>query len=184
MAHDIRKIVQKIATQNIGGFEAPEDFDEIVVKNSYGKEIDVYDDWGDKLFAAFRQFASDPFLIIRAKSWETAYEIMIDEAPAIPDEDIPEAYGFDGWDSYGEKTEETYSPETVQERFDAAIEEMDAGGRPVELMEGYEYKSNFGNTSGIVATEEVGLQEFGPEDAKQMALTVEFVGGDEEDEEY
>jgi hypothetical protein len=112
-----------------------------------GSNVAVYDDFGDNVYV-YGQYG--PKLVIRAQSWEDAYNIAIDECTTIEPEDVPEAYGFDGWDSAGIKTEETYSPETAKERFEAAMEAADETGEYPELLEGYTYQSNVTGT-GIVA---------------------------------
>lgn len=116
---------------------------ELVSAWSHGYPVHVYDDgWGPLwIFGA----EHGPEMLIRARSFEEAWEIAIDELPDIPTEEIPEAHGFDGWNSFGERTETEYSPETAKARFDAAIQaaQNGAGERP-ELMDGYEHAPNGG----------------------------------------
>lgn len=73
--------------------------------------------------------------IVRAQSWEDAYEIHIDEEPPIETSELWEAYGFD-------------SPEA----FQVAIVEAEVSGHYPELIDGYQYQSNCTGT-GIVSTD-------------------------------
>lgn len=71
-----------------------------------------------------------PTCIVSATSWDSAYEALIDELPTIPDSELYEAYGFE-----------------TQADFDACRND-DLHDWP-ELIEGYQYQSNFTGT-GIV----------------------------------
>jgi len=103
--------------------------------------------------------------LIRARSFEKAWEIWVDESETIPESEIPEAYGFDGWDSDGEKSETEYSPETAEERFKAAVKKAEAGKRDYpELVEGYEYQSNSSGTGIVSVSHYVWLRELVRED--------------------
>lgn len=91
-----------------------------------GRPVRTYDDGFGSLFVYGAEFG--PSIVIRAMSWEDAYEIAIDESPAIPYSEVPEAYGFDN-----------------KEEFSAAIQD----GHDLELTEGYQFQSNSTGT-GIV----------------------------------
>jgi hypothetical protein len=90
----------------------------------FGTPIKTYDDGMGALYA-YRD-AGGLCGIVRAMSWEDAWEIVEDEIlTPIPHEDLPEAYGFD------------------------TLEELQAAEEP-DLEEGYSYQSNT-TGSGIVA---------------------------------
>lgn len=120
----------------------------IGARTSDGYPIDVYDDSYGPVFVFGHEHG--PTLVIRSRSWHSAWEIAIDEMRPISEEEVPEAYGFDGWDSAGERTETEYSPDTARARFERWIEDAESGEKDYpELLEGYEYQSNSTGT-GIV----------------------------------
>jgi len=89
----------------------------------YGSPIKVYDDGMGALYA-YRD-AGGLVGIVRALSWHGAWETVEDEIlTPIPEEDVPEAYGFD------------------------TLEELQAAEDP-DLVEGYSYQPN-ATGSGIV----------------------------------
>ena len=89
----------------------------------YGSPIKTYDDGMGTLYA-YRD-AGGLRGVVRALSWYDAWEIVEDEIlTPIPEEDMPEAYGFD------------------------TLEELQAAEEP-DLAEGYSYQSN-ATGSGIV----------------------------------
>src|SRR5690606_16640532 len=98
---------------------------ELVAAWNHGYRVKVYDDGWGPLWIFGEEFG--PTMIIRAQSWEMAWEIALDELPEILAEEIPEAYGFDGWNSFGERTETEYRPETAKARFDAAVQAAQDG---------------------------------------------------------
>lgn len=56
--------------------------------------IPIYDDCSGQLWVHRNEYGV--CRVIRAGSWEDAYDIVLDESPPIPLEDVPEAYnGFD-----------------------------------------------------------------------------------------
>ena len=89
----------------------------------HGTPIKTYDDGFGPLYA-YRD-AGGLVGLVRALSWHDAWEIVEDEIlTPIPEEDMPEAYGFD------------------------TLEELQAAEEP-DLVEGYSYQSN-ATGSGIV----------------------------------
>ena len=91
----------------------------------HGSPVKTYDDRFGSLYA-YRD-AGGLVGLVRASSWEDAWEIVMDEIlTPITDDDLPEAYGFD----------------TLEELLAAPAEERD-------LVEGYSYQSN-ATGSGIV----------------------------------
>lgn len=89
----------------------------------------VYDDGEGGIYVFGYEYG--PSMFIRAPSFETAWEIAIDESTPIDQSEVPEAYGFEN-----------------QEALDAAVACAKDGDYP-ELVEGYELQSNSTGT-GIV----------------------------------
>jgi hypothetical protein len=99
-----------------------------------GFPVRVYDDGMGPLWMFGCEYGVT--MIIRALSFETAWEIAIDESPTIDATDVPEAYGV-----YGDDAER---------KLRQAVELAEAGdGEYPELVEGYEFQSNATGT-GIV----------------------------------
>ena len=109
----------------------------------------TYDDGFGPLWIYGHEYG--PTIIVRAMSFEAAYEIAIDESLTIAPSEVPEAYGFD-----------------TQEELSAVVE---AGEYP-DLLEGYQYQSNATGT-GIV---EVGhyewCEELTPESIERFSLKI------------
>ena len=93
----------------------------------YGNQpLDWYDEGIGPLWVCGNE--SGPTRIIRALSFDVAWEIMVDGMATIEPAELPEAYGFDS-----------------QAELDAAVE----SGEWPDLIEGYEFQSNASGT-GIV----------------------------------
>ena len=107
-------------------------YDEVTLTYRHGNESKyppkVYDDCSGDLYVYGQEYG--PICLIRANSWEAAYEIAIDESPPVALDDVHEAYGFD----------------TQAELDDARRANPDGGP---ELAEGYQYQTNATGT-GIV----------------------------------
>ena len=141
-------------------------------ETQYGHPIQTYDDCLGPLWIAGQEYG--PSFIVRAQSWESAYEIWINEQPTIAPDEVAEAYGFDGWGNGNNgKQESVYSPETAQARFEALIAKADAGDcEHPTLIEGYTYQSTASGT-GIVATGHYEwLQELTPEYIRESGIRV------------
>lgn len=164
-------------------------------KTKFGHSISVYDDSIGPLWICGEEFG--PSWIIRAQSFEDAWEIWTDEQPAIADEDVHEAYQWevpgtsDRWgrpetanlidykwvENASGRGGRGIRPFTQQARIDCfnatgkvfhAGEEME-----LELAEGYEYKANFGSTSGIVNKgHNSWLNELTPEYLKETGIRI------------
>lgn len=78
-----------------------------------------------------------PDALVGALGCDAAYEKWLDEQPAIPEDEIPEAYGF-----YGDNAKQD-----LEQVLWGATEGL--CDYP-ELMEGYAYQPNAGQGSGIV----------------------------------
>lgn len=129
----------------------PKDCTSFVAAAQHGSALRVWDDGYGPLWVYRGPYGIR--VIVRAQTWETAYEAAIDTLPTIPPQEIPEAYGFNGWDSAGKRTETVYSPETAKTRFDAYLAAAERGEHDLpELIEGYQYQSNASGT-GIVSTD-------------------------------
>jgi hypothetical protein len=123
-------------------------------KTSSGYDLRYYDDCMGPLWVCGEEFG--PSWIIRAQSYESAYEIWTDERPTIPQDEVHEAYGFDS---------------------DADMLECDRQCREgwreyPDLIEGYTYQSNFSGT-GIVATGHCEwLHELTPERLRDIGVSI------------
>lgn len=126
----------------------------------YNFPIETYDDGDGPVWMFGMGGHSDcPGLIIRARSFELAYEIAIDEAATIPESEVPEAYGF-----YGEHA-------ALELRH--AVEHADAGaGEYPELVDGYEYQSNASGTGIVNVGHYAWLREMKREDCDDIRLVV------------
>lgn len=154
-------------------------------KTRSGSDIPVYDDGYGKLFVYCCEFG--PMRVIRAQSWEDAYEIAIDEAKTITPDEVPEAYGQ--WDAFAEwicertgTEREGGSPgwchvckfvnEYLPVWFRIKSEEWREDGTWPDLQEGYEYQSNSSGT-GIVNTGHYEqLFELTPENMEHFEIEV------------
>ncbi len=119
--------------------------------------VQSYDDCMGPLWLFGHEFGVA--MVIRAQSFESAWEIAIDESPVIPDtlSDICEAYGY-------------YGPECrndAGELWEDAVRAAENCENFPELIEGYEYQSN-ATGSGIV---DVGHYAW-----LREALTSDFLG--------
>jgi len=126
--------------------------------------VRVYDDCDGPLWIFGQEYG--PTMVIRARSFETAWEIAVDESPTIEPEDVPEAHGYDGWCSGGYKrVMEVYSPETAKERFEFAVRAaQEEGSEHPDLLEGYEYQSNSSGTGIADVGHYVWLRELTADD--------------------
>jgi hypothetical protein len=155
--HDLAPIVlrdcERLVGAKIGRFET-----KYVLK--------TYDDSWGPLWVYGHEFG--PMMIIRAKSFETAYEIAIDESPTIPVEEVPEAYGF-----YGEN---------AKAELDAAVTKARDGiGEYPELIEGYQYQSNCSGTGIVSVGHYEWLQELTPAFCKEAGIDLEIESDEDED---
>lgn len=109
-------------------FEMKSDM-ELIDATLNGRKIPiVYDDMIGSIWVYSSADRGGIVAVIRAKSLESAYEIMLDESPTISEEDVPEAYGYDSVEELNKVLEDGDYP---------------------ELLEGYQYQANFSGT-GIV----------------------------------
>jgi hypothetical protein len=117
----------------------------------------VYDDGDGPLWLFGHEYGAS--LLIRARSYETAWEIAVDEAKPIDEAEVPEAYGFDG-------------PNAALE-LRHAVERADAGaGEYPELVEGYEHQANATGTGIVNLGHYTWLREFGPDDRADYRLVI------------
>ena len=79
----------------------------------------------DPLWVCGHEFG--PTHLIKAPSFDAAFEELLDNSPAIDDTDIPEAFGFDSLEDFQHADQNT-----------------------INLVEGYYFMPNFGGTNGIV----------------------------------
>ncbi len=106
-------------------------------------------------------------MVIRARSFDAAWEIAIDEAPTVDDSQVPEAYGFDGdGESYGHG-------ETAADKLRQAVELAEAGdGEYPELVEGYSYQANSTGTGIVDVGHYAWLRPFARDDAREIRLVI------------
>jgi hypothetical protein len=114
------------------------DTEVISAESEFGRDIPVHvDSYGTDNVVWLG--SDDPYggvrAVIVADTWEEAYEMLIDELPTVPEDELHEAYGFDS-----------------KEEFDAAVAAADSGeGEYPELIDGRTYQSNCSGT-GVVDT--------------------------------
>jgi hypothetical protein len=123
---------------------------------SYGSgfPIDVYDDSEGPIWLFGHEYGVT--LVIRARSFETAWEIAIDEASTIDASEVAEAYGFDS-----------------QDELDAAVAKAEAEGDDwPELVEGYEMQSNCSGTGIVDVGHYAWLREMDRDDKATLRLVI------------
>ena len=126
-----------------------------------GHAITFIDDYGlscgtnGEFFVIGHEFGASH--LVHARGFESAWEAWLDEQETIPESELPEAYGLED-DFRREYQEKDSAPQWHEKeayaawraRFDAAcVAELRREGAEHELIEGYEYQSNFTGT-GIV----------------------------------
>ena len=117
--------------------------------------LDIYDDCYGPLWVYGHEFG--PTMVIRASTFETAYEIAIDESLTIAPSEVPEAYGFD-----------------TQEELDTVVE---AGEHP-DLLEGYQYQSNATGTGIVNVGHYEWIEELTPETIERFNLKISIAKED------
>ena len=125
----------------------------VSVTQHWGGAVRCWDDGMGQLW--LYQDAGGTLGVVRAQTWEDAYDCVLDEIlTPIPADEVAEAYGF---------------PD--QAALDAAI----AAGAEPELVEGYQYQSNATGT-GIVPIDLNGelLEPLTVERVRQMDLRVKL----------
>lgn len=106
----------------------------LTATNPHGRAIPTIDDWGDDsadLWAVLNEYGIHS--IVRAQTYEDAYEAWADEQPTVPVAELPEAFGFD----------------TEAEYLAAVGRAAAAEGEWPKLTEGYAYQGN-ASGSGVV----------------------------------
>jgi hypothetical protein len=114
------------------------------------KADDIVDDYGHGGKWYCGKFACGPWILpsklVRADSWENAWEAYIDECPTVPADELHEAYGIDD-----------------QAEFDRMVADARDGLREwPELSDEYTYQSNSTDT-GIVYSADRTLDRVGSE---------------------
>lgn len=130
----------------------------------YGQcTIRTYDDGDGPLWVFGRNpYAGQPEMVIRARSFETAWEIAIDECATIPESEVPEAYGF-------YSSDHADPAKALRDAADAAHAGL---GEYPELVEGYEYQSNCTGTGIVDVGRYAWLREMTREDCATIRLTI------------
>lgn len=175
-------------------------FDRPCGKDSEKTQIKVYDDGFGPLWVHYNEYGVVG--VIRAQSFETAYEIAQDEfMQKVPEDEVHEAYGWSIrdysdpnrilgslWQAAGHHGIEVYSPEDKLVCRVGSMEEAHtfcqtaiAALQP-ELAEGYQYQPNATGTGIIYEGPYGGLTELlNEEQAEDYRLWFEIVPWDEED---
>ena len=94
------------------------------------KAID--EDCGETLWVYGQEFG--PTMILSGRSFESAYEIMLDNSEAVSEADLHEAYGFDT---------DAHMRDTLRKCEQGWLEYPD-------LVEGYSHMPNSGDSTGVV----------------------------------
>lgn len=119
--------------------------------------VEVYDDSMGPLWIC--GFEYGPTMIIRASSFEAAWEIWVDESQTIDEDDVPEAYGF--------------YDDNAALKLRQAGELADAGeGDYPELQEGYYHQSNANGTGIVNVGHYAWLRELDRNDLDDIRLVV------------
>lgn len=145
--------------------------------------VQIYDDMDGPLWIFGHEHG--PTLIIRASSFETAWEIAIDESPTIDPSEVPEAYGSfeylrewcpELWPEYfqvyrKEGEGKSMGPQAVADiifhrRADEFVD------NPPDLLEGYEYQSNSSGTGIVNVGHYAWLRELTHDDIDAFNLIV------------
>ncbi len=149
--------------------------------DEYGTPIQVYDDGFGPLWL-YRE-ASGLEAIVRAQTWESAYECCQDEIMTrVGTEDVLEAYGFwiaqDG--KYWKVMDDVDDRFNGNSMFDTEEHAKEYCQRVIlmqerDLIEGYEYQPNATGT-GIVSVDLNGqsLQQLTPELAEALGIRVQI----------
>jgi hypothetical protein len=117
-------------------FELKRDTTLVSATTENGYELAVYDDGDGPLWLYGQEFGCS--MVIRARSFEQAWGIMLDESFTIEDSEVWEAYGYNSEEEYA-----AVCDRIMAEEADGVYPEWPG------LAEGYEYQSNFTGT-GIV----------------------------------
>jgi hypothetical protein len=117
----------------------------------------VYDDGEGPVWAFGDEYGVK--LFVRAKSFETAYEIAIDESPTIDQKDVPEAFGFCGEDA-------------AEQCAEAHRLAQENGDDYPELEEGYQFQSNFTGTGIVDVGYSTWLREVDRDDLERYRLVI------------
>lgn len=112
------------------------------------KQDDIVDDYGSggKWFVGKVELGPwiMPSKLVRADSWESAWEAYIDECPTVPDDELHEAYGYDS-----------------RAEFKQMVDDVNDRAREYpDLSDEYDHQSNSTDT-GIVYTADRTLESVG-----------------------
>lgn len=114
----------------------------------------VYDDTWGPLWVAGEEYG--PLMIIRAKTFEQAYEIYVDESAPIDEAELHEAYGFDTDDEYRRAIEDA----------------QDGVAEWPELAEGYYHQSNSTGTGIVHVGDYLWINPYSKHEHPQIHLVI------------
>ena len=128
----------------VGGWEQrSRALSEMKAVSQFGNHRGCVETWGDHLWAFCDEFG--PRVFVTADTFETAWEEAVDALPAIPADEVPEAYGFDT----DEELAAAASKAVRRENESPGTYGTYGEDQTPNLAEGYEYQSNATGT-GIV----------------------------------
>lgn len=129
-----------------------------------------------------------PRMLLQADSFESAWELMLDNSPTIPEEDIPEAYGYYSISSNGrsylcgdEGAPRVFPPfdathDVIAEFAGTALEAfqryVDTLPELPDLVEGYEYQPNASGTGIVNVGHYAWLQELTRPLAREYGIAI------------
>lgn len=101
-------------------------------------------------------------MVIRALSFDKAWEIMLDESPAIEVDELPEAYGFYGDDAQAQLEE----AEKLLREGEILIDDFP------DLVEGYAHQPNTTGTGIVSVSHNAWMRQYDPEHDRQRVRLV------------
>lgn len=153
------------------------------------RELPVVDDGWGQLYLAGMEYGA--MHLIRATSWESAYEAWVDELPPVPDDEIHEAYGLNSAEELAaivaviEDSATDAQRRTVQAILDSNRYMEWNGNKPESVddvieyplpIEGYRYQSNATGTGIVNVGHYEWLRKVNPDDV------IVIVSTDDDDE--
>ena len=117
---------------------------EMKAVSPFGNEVPCVETWDDHLWALCDEFG--PRVFVTADTFENAWEEAVDALPAIPADEVHEAYGFD---TDEELAAAASKADRRENESPGTYGEQRGEDQTPSLAEGYEYQSNATGT-GIV----------------------------------
>jgi hypothetical protein len=132
------------------------DDQQLVSATVKGHNLRTYDDGFGPLWVVNGVYG--PRMVVRAKSFEDAWDIFVDESKTVPQEELYEAYGFDS-----------------QEDFDKAVKAAEEGDGPdLNLADSYHYQSNSTGTGIVFVEYDTRIASLTPEYAARLDIELDI----------